>query len=288
VTQIEANGISIEYEQDGDSEVPAILLICGLGMQLTYWSPALVQRLTEGGFQVLRFDNRDAGLSQKFGDFDDDLQYSITDMAADAVGVLDALGINRAHVVGRSMGGVIAQPLAAEYPHRVASLTIIMSTSHAPGLPDPAPEVRELLQGGPEDPDDPDQILDFILAGDYAWGSPKYPFDETTRRAENARAYERCYDPDGSARQYSAMMASGSCVSHLRNIVAPALVIHGTHDTLVSLEHGRSIASHIPGAKLMEIEGMGHNLDGDLSLIVADAIVAHIRKLRDSQKPSDH
>ena len=123
-----------------------------------------------------------------------------------------------------------------------------------------------------------DQVLDYVLAGDYAWGSPKYPFDEAVKRAENARAYDRGYYPDGVARQYAAIIASGSRVALLRRISAPTLIIHGTHDTLLPAEHGRDLAAHIAGAELMEIDGMGHNLDGDLSRMAADAIVAHARR----------
>ncbi len=281
MAQLKANGITLEYERDGAGDAPAILLICGLGMQLIYWSTPFVQRLLAGGFQVLRFDNRDTGLSQKIDASSVNTPYTIADMAADAVGLLDALGIDKAHIVGRSMGGIIAQPLVAEHPDRVLSLTIIMSTSNAPGLPDLDPEIEEMMLSAPDDPDDRDQVLDHMLAGDYAWGSPKYPFDELNKRRENSRAYDRCYYPDGVTHQFAAITASGSQVSFLQQIAAPALIIHGTHDTLLPLAHGRDIASRIAGAELMEIEGMGHSLDGDLSLIVADAIVAHARRIHD-------
>ena len=131
------------------------------------------------------------------------------------------------------------------------------------------------MLGAPEDPHDRTQRLDYMLAGDYAWGSPKYPFDEESKRAQNARAYDRCHYPAGLSHQYAAILASGSRVSILRRITSPTLVIHGTHDTLVSVEHGRDIAAHIPGAELMEIEGMGHNLDGELAIITANAIAAY-------------
>ncbi len=275
MARIVANGISIEVERDGDPIAPAILLIAGLGTQLISWQPDFVQRLVASGFHVVRFDNRDSGLSQKFEESGNDTPYTIANMAADAIGVLDALGIAKAHVVGRSMGGIIAQPLAAEHPDRILSLTIIMSTSHADGLPGPDSAAQELMLGAPEDPHDRTQMLDYMLAGDYAWGSPKYPFDEEAKRAQNARAYDRCHYPAGLSHQYAAILASGSRVSILRRITSPTLVIHGTHDTLVSVEHGRDIAAHIPGAELMEIEGMGHNLDGELAIITANAIAAH-------------
>ncbi len=278
MARLEANGITIECEREGDARAPAMLLICGLGAQLIYWGNEFIERLLAGGFQVVRFDNRDAGRSQKLVTADGGTPYTLCDMAADAVGVLDALGIARAHVVGRSMGGIVAQPLAAEHGERVISLTLLMSTGHAPGLPPPDPRAQALMLGGAGEGADRDQVLDHLLAGDYAWASPKYPFDEATKRAENARAFDRCYCPDGLARQYAAIAASGPRLAWLQRIGAPTLVVHGTHDTLLPPAHGRDLAKRIAGAELMEIDGMGHNLDGDLGRVVADAIVAHARK----------
>lgn len=284
MTAIEANGIRIEMERHGSEEAAPLLLVRGLGSQLIHWPPALIEGFVANGFHVVTYDNRDAGLSEKFDDrgVPDIVElrrqaaagealhppYTLDDMAADGVGVLDALGIPAAHVLGISMGGMIVQLMAHGYPERVASATIVMSSSGNPDLPARPPEIERLLLSQPDDPDDREQVIEHTLRCDRAWGSPGFPFDPEARRALIACAYDRCWCPDGVARQYAAVIARGSRVDLLREIRVPALVIHGTEDSLLPIEHGRDIADNIPGAELIEVEGMGHDLEGGISEIV--------------------
>jgi pimeloyl-ACP methyl ester carboxylesterase len=290
--KIRANGIEIEVEDSGADGAqagrPVVLLVMGLGMQLIAWPPALVQALQDAGYRVVRHDNRDIGLSQSFDHlgppnmvwamvkhklgFAPRTPYSLHDMALDALGVLDALGIPQAHVVGVSMGGMIAQRLALAAPQRVLSLSSIMSSSGARGLPDARPEVLRALLGRPAGPSVP-QIVDHYVRLFRVIGSPAFPVDEAVLRERIALGLERSYRPAGTLRQMVAVAAdTGHRALALARITAPTLVLHGRADPLVPFACGEDTARRIPGAKLVGIEGMGH----DLPPGVVDRLLAHI------------
>ena len=289
--QIKANGLFFEYEISGRDEDPAILLIMGLGAQMTRWSPALIAKLHARGFRVIRFDNRDVGLSEKCetaGPPDmpaiiaavtsgqkPPAAYTLSDMAADAVGVLDGLGVAQAHIVGASMGGMIAQLVAADYPQRALSLTSIMSTSGHPSLSRATPEAMAVLgDRGPDPRADLEGYLDHAVRGARTIGSTGHPFDAAGARALAKGYIERCYYPVGFARQYAAVVASPERRGKLATISAPSVVIHGDVDPLVPVSGGRDTAAHIPGADLRIIPGMGHDLPVSLYDAIVDGICA--------------
>jgi proline iminopeptidase len=290
---VTANGITVEYESLGDPEAPPILLIMGLGMQLIAWPDAFCQGLVERGFRVIRFDNRDCGLSSKIRvrrqpnimaalaaawlRLPVRAPYTLDAMAADTVGLLDALGVPRAHVVGLSMGGMIAQLVAATYPERVLSLTSIMSSSGSRKVSQPRPAAKRAILSKPGNPDDPDSVIEHLAGVFGVIGSPGFPTDRRELREQLARIVRRGYYPAGVTRQLVAIIASGDRRASLRKITAPTLVIHGAEDPLVPVEAGRDTARHIEGAKLMVIEGMGHDLAPGLLPILVDAIAAHCR-----------
>ncbi|WP_294297012.1 alpha/beta hydrolase [uncultured Sphingomonas sp.] len=295
MTAITANGITIEYEDDGDPAAPPLLLVMGLGAQLTLWPIELVDALVARGFRVIRFDNRDIGLSTKFdrAGLPDLAQlmmammtgkvfappYTLSDMAADAVGLLDALRIPSAHVVGASMGGMIAQLIAADYPTRVRSLTSIMSTSGNPSLPPAKPEALAVLTGRPMTADR-DTIVAHGIKSAQVIGSPAYPYDLDRLRARVERDFDRSFSPTGAMRQMAAVLADGDRRERLRRITAPTTVIHGDADPLVPVEGGRDTAAAIPGADLVILPGMGHDLPLPLIDDIADAIAATAARAR--------
>ena len=272
---VNAGGVDIYVETRGDKAARPLLLLRGLGSQIVHWPPPLLDRLVERGFFVVTPDNRDAGLSQKFegGGEGGEAPYRLEDLARDHVGVLDALGIARAHVLGISMGGMVAQIVAARWPGRVLTLASVMSSSGAPGLPRAAPRLRRLLLADP--PAGRRRAIAFTLRCDRAWGSPGFPFDEARRARLIARAYDRCWAPQGVKRQYAAILASGSRAGLLETVSAPTLVVHGRDDPLLPVEHGRDTAARIPAARLVEIEGMGHDLEGALGPMIADHMADH-------------
>lgn len=290
--QITANGLSIEYDERGNPSDPAILLIMGLGAQMLLWPDMFCDMLAGQGFRVIRFDNRDIGLSQKFDgapvpEVKDivaglmsgkplKVPYLLGDMAADAVGVLDALGIGKAHVVGASMGGMIAQLVAIHHPERVLSLTSIMSTSGRYGLPPGKPEAMEKLLLRPAGTDRK-SVVDHsvMLAG--VIGSPAYPVPEEHVRAFSEKTYDRSFYPEGMPRHYAAILSSGGRDGLLPGITAPTLVIHGDADPLLPVEHAHDTARLIPGATLEVIEGMGHNLPPQLNMRLTTLIGRHAR-----------
>ena len=297
MTAIQANGITIKVEQYGPPDGKPLVLVRGLGSQLIHWPAVMLERFVANGFLVTVYDNRDAGLSQKFdhapavdtADIETrqaagqpiDTAYTLDDMARDGIGVLDVLDIERAHIVGTSLGGMLVQIMAAHYPQRVLSLTSIMSSSGNPQLPlGTSAEIRKLLLQEPDDPNDRDAVIEFTLAGDRAWGSPGFPFSEAEQRRLIEQAYDRCYCPQGALRQWTALCAHGSRVALLQTIRVPSLVIHGNADPLIQIEHGRDTAKHIPDAEFIEIDGMGHNLAGDLSGLIADHVIQFTRKVR--------
>jgi pimeloyl-ACP methyl ester carboxylesterase len=295
--QVEANGITIAYEGFGDSGGEPVLLIAGLGTQMLRWTPDFCESLATHGFRVIRFDNRDSGLSTHFSDHAVPdfaamataaargwalvVPYTLEDMAEDAVGLLDALDIGQAHVVGRSMGGMIAQLIASAHQHRTLSLTAIMSGTGNPNLPVAAPEVMAMLmRPAPAPSMDLEGYLTHSLAFARRIASPTYPFDAEAHRAVVLRELERSHDPAGVGRQIAAIAASGDLRPHIAVITAPTLVVHGADDPLIPPTSGEDIAASIPGARLMMIDGMGHDLPRPLHEAVIEAIVANARRAR--------
>jgi pimeloyl-ACP methyl ester carboxylesterase len=288
--RVHANGIQIEAARIGDADAPAILLIRGLGTQMCQWPVPFLEGLSRE-FQVVTFDNRDVGLSQKFDEAGvPDLAslissggsagapYLLRDMAADCVGVLDAFEIERAHVFGMSMGGMIAQELAGRFPQRTHSLISVMSSSGDPSVPPATPEAMRVLTESPERPEDRDCVVELGLKGRRVVGSPGYVDPDEIVRQELGEAFDRCNHPQGVARQMAAVIASGSRVELLRSVEAPTLVIHGTEDPLVHPEGGRHTAEQVAGARLEEIEGMGHDLPHGLVPRLVELVVEHARK----------
>jgi len=264
-------GINIAYQRLGNRDAPVVLLIMGVAAQLIHWPDAFCRALADAGLQVIRFDNRDAGRSTHMtgapapnlpaalaGDLSS-VSYTLSDMAADAVGLLDALGIQKAHVVGASMGGQIAQTMAIEQPGRVRSLTSMMSTTGNMSVGQPSPEVlKEVFSGPPAVTRD--EVIQRMVKSMRAVGSPGYPSDEAEVAARAGLAYDRSYDPTGTARQAIATVASGDRTGRLREIRIPTLVIHGLADRMCDPSGGRATAQAIPGAELVLIDGMGHDL----------------------------
>ncbi len=270
-----ANGISIEVEEHGLPGHPAVLLIMGLGMQLIAWPPTVIEPLVNAGFRVITFDNRDIGLSQHFDHcgkpnivwasikrklgWKISAPYSLEDMARDALGVLDAIGIQQAHIVGASMGGMIAQHVSALAPERMLSLTSIMSSSGAPGLPDAKPAVLRALLNRPKSQNVNDITAHYVkLFG--VIGSPAFPIEQQLLRDRITMGIERSHHPDGTLRQMVAIAADTQRHELIKRITAPTLVVHGLADVLVPPAHGRDTAQRIPGSRFVGIEGMGHDL----------------------------
>lgn len=290
MAQVQANGISIEYESYGAEDAPAILLIMGLGGQLTVWQKALVDLLVAEGFRVVRFDNRDVGLTTKFDDAGvpdmgalvgallsgetPQTAYSLDDMAADAARLLEALDIESAHIVGASMGGMIAQLVAINHPEKTLSLTSIMSHTGNKDLPQAKPEAMGVFMRPAPDAEDVETI---IANGVDTWkvlGSPGYPSSDEDLRAWVTRDYERSFYPVGVARQLAAIVAAPDRRDALGRLNVPAVVVHGADDPLVPVEGGRDTAASIPAAELRVIEGMAHDFPVALATTFADAILA--------------
>jgi pimeloyl-ACP methyl ester carboxylesterase len=294
--QIKANGINLEYESYGPASGPTILLIMGLGGQLTRWPLPFIEMLTARGYRVIRYDNRDVGLSKKFDEAGPvnvqnlmadvaagkklKVPYSMRDMAADGVGLLDALGIKKAHIVGASMGGMIAQWVAADFPEHTISLTSIMSSSGNPALPTSTPEATAILFNRLPADADLDTILDYGVKGAKVIGSPGYPQDDAVLRNQIASDYKRSNYPDGFSRQIAAVMADGDRRPVLKRITAPTVVVHGADDPLVRVDAGRDTAENISGAELRVVPGMGHDLPPGLYPTLVAAIEAAVSRSR--------
>jgi pimeloyl-ACP methyl ester carboxylesterase len=290
--KIKANGIAIEVEQHGAPEHPAVLLIMGLGMQLIAWPPTVIEPLVKAGYRVITFDNRDIGLSQHFDHagapnlvwaalkkklgLKIQAPYNLQDMARDALGVLDALKIEKAHIVGASMGGMIAQHLAALAPERMLSLTSIMSSSGAPGLPDAKPAVMRALLSRPKSRSVEDIVAHYVkLFG--VIGSPAFPVELPLLRDRIRFGIERGYHPEGTMRQMLAIAADATRHETLARIQARTLVLHGLADVLVPPQHGRDTAKRISGARFIGIEGMGHDFAPGAVAQWIDTMISHLQ-----------
>ncbi|WP_379553496.1 alpha/beta fold hydrolase [Qipengyuania sp. DGS5-3] len=290
MAQLTANGIRLEYDEHGDPSNPPLLLIMGLGAQMTLWPIEFVEGLAARGFRVIRFDNRDIGLSHKFEGakapslpwqvlrakigWPAKVPYTLSDMAADAVGVLDALGIERAHIVGASMGGMIAQLVAIEHADRVLSLTSIFSTTGDSKLPQAEKSAISALTAPIKSMEEESLVAHGINVVTHI-GSPGYPFDPEKQRERVLAAIRRSVYPPGLPRQLAAIIDDGDRTARLTNVTAPTLVLHGEDDPLVKVEGGRATAAAIPGAKLKTIPGWGHDLPLALVDQIADEIADH-------------
>jgi pimeloyl-ACP methyl ester carboxylesterase len=287
-----ANGLSLCYDTFGDPKAPPLLLIMGLGAQMILWDEEFCSQLAARGFWVIRFDNRDIGRSTygtqivqiDLGAFAMlQLQgkpipspYKLRDMAADAAGLLDHLGIESAHIAGASMGGMIAQEMAVHFPARVRTLTSIMSSTGNPTLPGPTPEAAAVLLGAP--PVGRDAYIETFCRNWKVLRAGTFPADEARDPLRAARMYERGLNPPGVARQLLAIFASGNRTASLASVKAPTLVIHGVPDPLVRVEAGRATAAAIPGARMLEIARMGHALPMEIWPEVIGAIAEHAKK----------
>lgn len=284
-------GVEIEYETFGSTDDPAMVVIAGFGAQLLSWHDRFCRLLADEQRLVIRFDNRDCGLSTRFDDHPVDLgaivaaassgdlaavramvPYTLHDMAGDVVGLLDRLGIERAHVVGASMGGMIAQLVAIEHPDRTASLTSMMSSTGESEYGQSTPAAGAALFG--PTPADRDGYVAGAVAAARVWGSRRY-FDPDAAAALASAAFDRGHSPEGTARQLGALLAAGSLADGLRTLTVPTLVIHGLDDTLVTPSGGRRTASLVPGSELMLVRDMGHDRPEPLWPLLRDALVRH-------------
>lgn len=286
-----SNGIELAYETFGDPAGRPLLLVMGLGAQMIAWPDGFCIALADRGFHVIRFDNRDAGLSTHLHDAPradviaalsgdtSSASYRLEDMADDTVGLLDALGIQQADIVGASMGGMIAQTVALRHPERVRSLTSIMSTP-APRIGPPTREALHLLIAPPAT--SREEAITRRLEANRVIGSPGFPVDEEWVTRTAGLAYDRSYDPPGFARQLVAIHASGDRTAALAEVTVPTVVIHGEEDTLIQVDGGHATAKAIPGAELVVVPGMGHTLPAPVWPLILDAICAVAQRADES------
>lgn len=288
--------IELFYEEAGNANDEPILLVMGLGAQMILWPDELVEALTGHGYRVIRYDNRDIGLSQKMEGakapglrmqilrkmigFPARVPYTLADMAADGAGLLDALGVDKAHVVGASMGGMIAQLMAVNHADKLHSLTSIMSTTGNPRLPPADRQAMDALIAPLPSLEEEDLLAHGINVQEKI-GSPGYPADPERRRERVLRAIRRSVYPPGLPRQLAAIIDDGDRRERLKNVRVPTLVLHGEADPLVKVEAGRDTAASIPGAKLVTIPGWGHDIPLELVDRVAKEIVEHARASRE-------
>jgi len=286
-----SNGITLAYESFGSEADPPVVLIMGLSSQMVIWDDDFCTGLASRGFRVVRFDNRDVGLSSRFthAGVPDirtlisnpwgakvSLPYTLADMAEDTVGLMDALDMGSAHVVGASMGGMIAQELAIRYPGRVRSLTSIMSTTGDPSLPPPSPEALDMLFW--PIPVDRNGYVEYFKRVWRLLSGPVYPMDELDIERLAALTYERGVEPASSARQFAAILAAPSRRKALASLDIPALVIHGDRDPLVHVECGRDTARAIPNARLVVVEGMGHAISRPVWGLIIEELAGHFSR----------
>lgn len=288
---VKANNIEINYDTFGDKKNPAILLIMGLACQMIFWKDEFCQNLASKGFFVIRFDNRDIGLSSKMVDLPipnimrltaalqqgghPEVPYKLSDMAKDTIELLDALQIEKFHVVGVSMGGMIAQTMAIEYPNRIKTLTSISSTTGNPQLPQAKPEAMAVLLTPPS-PDKAKYIENEVKTWKVLYG-PKYHFPEQYIRERAERVFNRNFYPAGIARQFAAIIGSEPRNKYLKDLQIPTLVIHGDADPLIPFEAGKDTANSIPGSKLLIIDGMGHSIPDEVEAQILEATIQNIK-----------
>jgi pimeloyl-ACP methyl ester carboxylesterase len=287
------SGIELEYRTTGDPSNPPLLVVCGYTSQLISWREGYIERLAAQGLHVIQFDNRDVGLSTKLdgqhvapgavlkaslaGDPLPSVPYTLSDMAADGIGLLDHLGIDRAHIVGNSMGGMIVQTMAIEHPHRIASVTSVMSSTGDPRVGAPTAEARAGLLA--PQPSDRGAYVEQAAANGAIWGSRRY-YDADAVRELAGAAFDRCYYPEGATRQLAAVYASGDRSAGLSTLEVPMLVIHGRDDTLITPEGGDRTAALVPGSKYLLLSDMGHDHPEPLWPVLAEAIGGHTRTAR--------
>ena len=289
---VKANGIRIEYDTFGDHASSPLMLIMGHSAQMIAWDEELCEEFVKKGFYVIRFDNRDAGLSSKMDDApvpdimdvyhlilqgeEIEAPYTLDDMADDAMGLLDALHIGKAHICGASMGGMIAQIMTIRHPHRVLSLISMMSTTGNPELSAPMTGNGN-FQFKPS-PRDREAYIDHAVEVCRLIGSPGFAFDEERVRGWLAKEYDRCFCPEGSVRQLLAILKGDNRKPELSKVTVPTLVIHGSHDPLVPVEWGKDTAEAVPGAELLVIKGMGHDLPRQIWPHIVEAIAANAKR----------
>jgi pimeloyl-ACP methyl ester carboxylesterase len=278
-----ANGIDIAYETFGNPNARPLLAVMGLGAQMIAWDDEFMEKLAANDFHVIRFDNRDTGLSTKMenapapnvqaamtGDTSS-ASYTLNDMADDAVGLMDTLGVSRAHIMGASMGGMIVQAMAIRHPRRIVSMTSIMSTTGARDVGQAKPEAMAVLLAPPAK--SRDEAIEMSVTSSKVIGATGFPFDEARVRSIAARSYDRSNYPVGMARQLVGIVASGDRTEALKQVRVPTVVIHGDVDPLVTLSGGQATAAAIPGAKLVTIPGMGHDLPEGAWDTIVNAVV---------------
>jgi pimeloyl-ACP methyl ester carboxylesterase len=290
---LRVNDVELAYDSFGNKNDEAVILIAGLGTQMIRWTSTFCCSLAEKGFRVIRFDNRDVGYSTHYNqklDFESlaatlmsgqqpDIPYTLDDMAKDCISLLDALSIGQAHIVGRSMGGMIAQIVATQYPNRVLSLTSIMSSSGNPNLPQASADIMALMTRPAPNPfADEAGFLTHSLSFAKQISGTGYPFEEEQYKELILEEVKRAYDPGSTGRQIAAIAVSGDRRSQLANVKVPALVIHGTDDPLFVPACGEDTASSIPDAEYMLIDGMGHDLPHQLYDVVIEAIIRTARR----------
>ena len=293
MAKVYANGIQIEYETFGNNTSPALLLIMGLGGQMILWDAQLCQQLADKGLYVIRFDNRDSGLSEKFDKTgvpgimeifaarmkgeEIKASYTLDDMADDANGLMEALGIKKAHICGVSMGAGIAQTVAIRHPSRVLNLISIYGSTGNPELPMPKPEAYSVFITPP--PEGKEEFIQHFVDGCKTLAGSGFPFDEKWHHEIADKGYDRAFYPQGVALQMAAIVAHGNRKPALASVTAPTLVIHGSDDPIVLVEGGKDTAEAIPEAELIIIDGMGHDLPNGKGAWpqIIDAIVSHTR-----------
>lgn len=286
--------LDICFEEFGDPDDPAVLLIMGVGAQMVFWRTEFCEQIAAHGYRVIRFDNRDCGLSSKLrgvhagggplllnllrfyiGQAVPGTAYTLGEMSDDAAAVLDHLGIERAHIVGASMGGMIAQVFAAEHADRTRSATVVMSSNNRAFLPPPGPRQLIALLKPPPRGATREQMIDVNVERGAIIGSRTHPADPAVARKHAAEYFDRCYYPIGFARQFAAILGTGSLVRYDRAIVAPTLVLHGSEDRLMRLTGAKAVAKSVPGARLTVVDGMAHDLPRALWDEIVGELTAH-------------
>jgi pimeloyl-ACP methyl ester carboxylesterase len=298
MASVRANGIVIEYEAYGPKDGVPLLLIHGFGQQLIAWSDEWIDGFVRAGLKVIAFDNRDTGLSQKFDRQIPDIAsavqamrdgrkpevpYTLSDMAADAAGLLDALGIESAHVAGASMGGMIAQLLALDHPRKVRSLTVIFSTTSDVGLPPSSAEAHQALTSEPGATDRA-SVIEHVLNSRRAFASTKFAIDDAESALHVGKCYDRMYYPEGPMRHWSAIAASPPRGERLRELKVPTLVLHGSADTLIRSAHGRRLAECVAGAEYHEIEGWGHDMPRSVVPLLHGLVLPFIDRVEQARR----